>query len=596
MKVTGSARVVPPKPFRSDTLPSGTVKNLRRAAQASLSRAPHTHVVTSATATHCYNAQVETITATATHCYSAQVKLAITNDMCIYSQFQYLCLHQKLKIIKACSKAFKDPHGVLTCPDAPNAHASAETPRIFGQRTYGLGICGSIHCAWTHNILPIGEYGDNTKFGNSTSFEDDTEIEDSPATREERVGRWFRLLSADQQLDHFTTEYPIPEHELSDAGQVLHNFPHGAHDFMALDTLRWQELNPLYLNPPMLQWCVLNHVLPASVVDDRKSTTITPRKPIFGPFQVRSSHQCPNKRGICNVCGKNIGDKEKKETVLAYRQSVELAKMLIETPMHEDLTGTAWDPNVELKWDDARGEYRTIPTNTPVSISDAPYPASSNPAFVPSTTQAVDTAAVFGGQNGYVADSSTYASAEYGLTGGMDWESFVMDAALDDQPPATSGNDSWLTSGFSGHDGLATMPQAAPDMANFSSNPSASFDANHDTTYKIDAGNQTNFDFGLSDPQFDKFTNAHPSELDTMMYQSTNNQGQIANQSSASHQTSEPLGVSTNESEHHMPFSNPDTVSQDVEPDFIDDPMITCDSGEDQHSMSVAFRPSMRQQ
>ncbi|GAB7326838.1 hypothetical protein MBLNU13_g10771t1 [Cladosporium sp. NU13] len=517
--------------------------------------------------------------------------------MCIYSDFQYLCLHHKLKIIKACSKAVKDPHGVLTCPDARNAHVSGETPRIFGQRTYGLGICSSIHCAWAHNILPIGEYGDDVRFGNSTSFEDDTEIEDSPASREDRVDRWYRLLlNEDQQLHHITTQYPTPENELSDAGRFLRNFPNGAAPFMALDTLRWQELNPLYLTPPMLQWCVFNLVLPASVVDDRKSATITPRKPIFGPFQVPASHRCIIQRGICKGCGKNIGDKEKKEAVLAYRQTAALAKTLIETPMNEDLRGTAWDPNGELKWDDAKGEYRTIPINASVRVSDAPYPASSNPAFVPSTTQAVDTAAVFGGQNGYLANSSTHASAEFALTGGVDWESFVMDAALDDQRSATSGNNSWPTSGFSGHDGLPTMPQAETDMDNLSFDSNASFGANHDTTYNIDTGNHTNFDFGLSNQQFDNSAHAKRSELDTMMYQTPYHQTQLTNQFSTSQQTSEALGVSTNESEHNMLFSNLDSISQDAEFDFIDDHMDTCDSGENQHTMSLAFRPSTRPQ
>lgn len=359
--------------------------------------------------------------------------------MCIYSDFQYLCLHHKLKIIKPCSKAFTDAHGVLTCPDAPSdalgdapsTQSTDKKTRTFGHRTYGLGVCDSIHCAWNYGILPFGEYGNNTKFGNSTSFEDDTEIQDSPAVREERVDRWFRLLSADQQLDHFSTEYPIPEHELSDGGRDLRDFPYGAASIATLDTLRWQELNPLHLSPPMLQWCVFNFVLPASIVDDRKSKTITPRMPLWGPFKVPDTHSCSIKRGICKVCGTNIGDSRKKEKVLSYRQHVAHAKLLLETCTDEGWQGTAWDPNVELKWDDEKGEYHTIPTYSAVNIPDAPYPASSNPAFVPSATQAVDTAGVFGGQDGYVADSSTDASADYGLTTGWDWDrDFVMDDTM----------------------------------------------------------------------------------------------------------------------------------------------------------------------
>lgn len=518
--------------------------------------------------------------------------------MCNYSVFQYLCTHHKLKIIQACSKAFKDPHGVLTCPDAPNATVSDGTPRTFGQPTYGLGVCGNIYCAWKHSILPIGEYGNFTKFGKgkSTSFEDDTEIEDSPDAREDRVRRWFKLLSPDEQLDHCKTEYPIPENELSEAGRILRNFPHGAAQFTALDTIRWQELNPLYLTPQMLQWCVLNLVLPASVVDNRKSKTITPRQPIFGPFQVPGNHKCTKKRGICGKCGVNNGDVKKKEKVLSYRQTRALAEKLTEKPIGEDLEGTAWDPNVQLKWDDAKGEYCTIPTNAPVSISDAPYPASSNPAFVPSMTQAVHTAAVFGGQNGHLAHSSTHASAEFALTDGMDWDSFVMNATLDAQPSATFGDNSWPSSGFPGHDGLPTMSQAEPDMNSVALDPNASFPANNDMTYNIDAGNHNNFDFGLSDPQFNTFTNDHPSDLDTMMDQSFNNQSQTTNQFSASQQTSDSFASSTNPDEHQMLFSNPDPVSQNTESDLIDDPMNTCGSGENQYTLSLAFRPSTRQQ
>jgi hypothetical protein len=390
--------------------------------------------------------------------------------MCIYSLFQYLCLHHKLKIIKPCSKAFTDAHGVLTCPDAPNAQANDGTTPTFGHRTYGLGICDNIHCAWNHSILPIGEYGDIKQ-----SFEDDTEIEDSPDAREDRVGRWFSLLSADQQLDHFSTEYPIPEHELSQAGLVIRHFPCGPAEITWLETLRWQELNPLYLTPPMLQWCVANLVLPASVVDGRKSATITPRKPVFGPFKVKVTHRCPKARGICKVCGRNNGDQKLKESTLAYRQNTAMVTLLIKTCVEE---GTAWDPNVELKWDDKKGEWRTMPTSSPVNIPDAPYPASSNPAFVPSMTQAVDTAAVFGGQHSYLADSNTNANGAFGLTGGGDWDGFVQDAALDNQSSAAFGDNSWHDPGFFDTDDLSTIAASGLDMdIDFSVDTGASFNA-----------------------------------------------------------------------------------------------------------------------
>jgi hypothetical protein len=438
-----------------------------------------------------------------------------------------------------------------------------------------LGVCDNIHCAWNYGVLPFGEYGNNTKFGNSTSFEDDTEIQDSPAVREERVGRWFRLLSADEQLDHFSTEYPIPEHELSDTGRDIRDFPYGAASVATLDTLRWQELNPLYLNPLMLQWCVFNFVLPASVVDDRKSKTITPRMPLWGPFKVQDTHRCTIKRGICKICGMNIGDSRKKEKVLSYRQHVAYAKLLIDTCTDEGWQGTAWDPNVELKWDDKKCEYRTIPTNSAVNTPDAPFPASSNPALVPSTTQAVDTAAVLGGQDEYLADSSTAASADYGLTTGWDWDEFVMDATPDDQPSATSGDNSGQNPGFFDNDNLTMMPQFGLDMNNdFSLDTGASFDAGLDTTSINGTGNQIELPSRPTGAQFNTFTHAQPSEFNNTTFQYSSNQTQLLNHFPASQQTDQPFSFSIDQNEHHMLFSDPDSISQDVVSGFVDGTMI----------------------
>lgn len=81
-----------------------------------------------------------------------------------------------------------------------------------------------------------------------------------------------------------------------------------------------------------------------------------------------------------------------------------------------------------------------------------------------------------------------------------------------------------------------------------------------------------------------------------MMNQSFNNQSQTANHFSTSQQTSDPFASSTNSNEHNMFFSNPDPASQDAASDFIDDPMDICDSGESQHTLSLAFRPSTRHQ
>jgi hypothetical protein len=333
---------------------------------------------------------------------NAREQLATINNMCIYSHFQYLCLHEKLKIQNPCDKATTDSQGVVTCPDTPNMQTIDFTYDnvTYTHRTYGVGVCSNTHCAWNHSILPFGEYGNNQKFGKSTSFEDDTVIEDSPAAREERVGRWFRLLSADQQLDHLQTEYPLPDHERSVAGRALLNFPHSAGMFEDQRTLRWQELNPLYLSPAMLQWCVFNRLLPASIADNRNSKTITPHKPIQGPFGT-PLHECPKKRGICKICGERIGNNKLKEETLSYRQSMALTTLWNKDRLKEDPTGSAFDPKLELKWDDEKGEYVKVRANFAFCIYD---PANSNISFAPPAIQAIDSAAIFGGQDVSLAE------------------------------------------------------------------------------------------------------------------------------------------------------------------------------------------------
>jgi len=256
---------------------------------------------------------------------------------------------------------------------------------------------------------------------------------------------------------------------------------------------------------------------------------------------------------------------------------------MFETPVGVDLRGTAWDPKAKLKWDDGKGEYRIIPTDSPVNIYCAPYPASSNPAFVPSTTQAVDTAAVFGGQDDHLADSGTYADAEFGLTGGQDWEDFVEHAALDDQTSATFDDNSWQNPGFFDTENPSKMSQPGLGMDNdFSYDTGASFDAGLDATSITSSGHQIELPFRTTGTQFDTFTHAQPSELDNTTYQYSDNQTQLANQFSASQQTSQPFGFSMNQDEDHMFFSNPDSISQDIAFDFFDDPMDTCDFGEGQ--------------
>jgi hypothetical protein len=469
--------------------------------------------------------------------------------MCIYTHFTYLCLHEKLKMQRPCNKATTDSQGVVTCPDTPNVYNIDFAHRSYAQRTYGVGVCSNIHCAWNHSILPFGDYGNGKKFGKSVSFEDDTEIDDSPAAREERVGRWFKLLSADQQLDHFKTTYPLPEHELSVAGRALFNFPHGAGMFEDQRTLRWQELNPLYLTPAMLQWCVFNRLLPASIADNRNSKTITPHKPIQGPFS-SGLHKCPKKRGLCKVCGERIGDDKLKKKTLSYRQSMALTTLWNEDHLKEDPTGSAFDPNLELKWDDEKGEYVKVPANVPVSIYDAPYAVSSNISFVPSTTQAIDPTAIFGGQDVPLANSGHNDGMAVDLTSGMDWESFAQDDSFENYS-MTSRSAPFTTSDATG---LPVMSQAGLDMNDFSSNADFSFGADFGTAASIDTGTQAGFDFGLPETDFNTFE--FNSEL----------------VSSVTSTTADPLhgALSAN-------FGPADQAQQVVSSDSVDDPMGGCD-------------------
>lgn len=498
--------------------------------------------------------------------------------MCNFELFQYLCMHEKLKIVIPCNKAFADPHGVLTCPDILDRQAIDEL-----RRTYGLGVCPSIHCAWNFGILPVGDYGDERRFGKSKSFEDDTEIEDSPAAREERVSRWYRLLDADQQLDHYQTEYPIPDHELSLAGRAIGHFPTTGAVITNLDTVRWQELNPTYLTPVMLQSCVFHRLLPASVVDDRKSKTITPRLPMMGPFRPKGPHKCPE-RGICKVCGANIGNtaynKAWKEETMAHRQLTALSAFFNENPADWDMENPAWDPTFGLKWDDDKGEYRKVPSKSPVNVLDAPYPASSNPAFVPSTTQGVDTAAVLGGQDVPLADSGTYASLD-GLAAGMDWEGFAQDVTLDNQTSDFLSDPDWLNSDFSGIDGHSTIPQADFDMNDFILDTGIAFGADLNSTSGINANHQAGLDFGFPPSQFDTFTYAQPSNLNSTTIQYSDNQDRLTNQLPITQHTNEPFNPATNQSKHSL-FSNPNPFFQApgvASPDLTDDPMTTPESG-----------------
>lgn len=469
--------------------------------------------------------------------------------MCIYTQFQYLCLHEKIKIQQACDKAVTDRHGNLTCPDDTN-----EFQRTFGHRTYGVGICDNINCAWNLSILPLGDFGDDKKFGNTSSFEDDTEINDSPEAREERVACWFRLLDTDQQLEHLQTQYPIPENERSIAGRDLFNYPYGPSVVPTLDTLRWQELNPLYLTPAMLQWCVLHRVLPASIVDDRKSTTICPLKPVFGPFKPKKSHKCPKKHGICKVCGENIGDPALKESVLSYRQNKSLMGLMKEATDEPDLRGTAFDPFIELKWDDEKGESHKVSIANDVPFYDAQHTVGSNSAFVSQMTQTLDNAALFNDQGNPFTDNSALTSMDFDIDMSMDLDASTPGGSLNIDTPASHDNQAWFNQEFTGTGDLSLLPQAGlQNDFSFDSGFSLGADAG---TASANIGTQAELNLQSTGFPPQAFTYVQASGADTVMQPSSDYNTQFTTATPISASTNDAVNFSFEPTQHDMSTIN----------------------------------------
>ena len=431
-------------------------------------------------------------------------RLHCSINMCIYTHFRYLCLHEKLKIAHPCRKAALDPHGILTCPEDTNPQVNDGVQRTYADRTYGVGVCSSIHCAWDHSILPVGDYGDNKRFRNNKSFENDTEIVDTPEAREGRVDRWYRLLDADQQLDHYQTQYPLPRHERSAPGNALLNFPHGAAVVTALDTLKWQELNPVCLTPAMLQWCVFSRLLPASVVDGRNSDIISPHKPIAGPFKPTFNHTCPKKRGICKVCGENIGHPALKQDQLSYRQHVALPDLMIEDLAKENPMGTVLDPSVDLKWDEENSQYFKVPGGEDPQMLEAMYPANGSPELETSTTQVAHAATALDGKAMPLDNKGAGISTAFDFDAGMDWEWEFFPVGADtnasgqDGPAATSlSGPYWPDSAFPGIDDLPLASQSELALKTFAFDNDSTLGTDFGASESMPTGTQDSFIFNL---------------------------------------------------------------------------------------------------
>jgi hypothetical protein len=477
--------------------------------------------------------------------------------MCILTRFRYLCLHEKLKIAHACEKAYLDRNGVLTCPDDPDPQLDDGKAHMCGPRTFGIGVCSSIHCAWHFSILPLGDYGDD-KHGNSTSFEDDTEISDSPEAREDREDRWYRLLNADQQLDHYQTEYPLPYDQRSPSGRALLEFPYGA-AVTPVDSLQWQELNPKVLNPVKLQWCVFHRLLPASVVDGRKSKTISPLQPNAGPFKLTGSHKCPKKHGICKKCGANIGNRALKEKTLAYRQAAALNALTDEDSGKQDLKGTVWDPSVDLKWDDEKGEYVKVMTNQDhdFQTNDAPYPASSsNPAFAPSTAdQLIDNSEVFQEQDtAPLVNNDLANSTELGFPDGMDWQDFTeasTSSPLITSAEAVAGGQYWPDSNYS--TGTAAHLSSSPQQPDERLRAPLSFDPSTSFTQDFSASAE-HIDFAAHlGPDAGVFNNFSSGDISLDVDMDYNNQDETAPEYALSTPPTIPQTTNTNKNTTAFP-------------------------------------------
>ncbi|OQN96743.1 hypothetical protein B0A48_17167 [Cryoendolithus antarcticus] len=279
--------------------------------------------------------------------------------MCIYTKFRYLCQCIKLKISSPCHKAGLNSCGQLVCMDDPHPRI---TDNVYGDgvvrartaHTFGVGVCGNVQCQWWFGLLPVGDYG------GAKSLEDDTSIDTSDESRAAREDLWYRtVLSTEQQLEHFSTQYTfidssIPNFASGGQSGMNHFWPFtpSPHE-QFVEEVKWHHLNPGYLSAELLQVAVWMRLLPASIVSGLTSRSISPLRPIKGPFAV-AKHNCRKSRAMCKLCGEFTTPAHQKARTLAYQQRISYRELHDEALSHED-----WMTTI-AEWDDEANRWKKV--------------------------------------------------------------------------------------------------------------------------------------------------------------------------------------------------------------------------------------------
>ncbi|KAK4540135.1 hypothetical protein LTR36_009800 [Oleoguttula mirabilis] len=241
--------------------------------------------------------------------------------MCLYKEFFFLCGCSKYKIAVPCVDVAVNVQGVLFCRQDPHPHPEDRKARDgMISITHGPGVCSGAVCQWHWGVLVPGDFGDGKQIKPAVQQQQqqkeevDAEFDLSEEACKEREGRWYCMLSADQQLECFSTVFPVPFEAMSDYARSFLN-PHMDDLALSLDDdraeharpeeLRWQETNPRYLSSQQLSFAT-GLLLPVEVTAPGQERGSTPHKPLVGPFGV-GAHVCKPKVGVCRTCGRYRG-------------------------------------------------------------------------------------------------------------------------------------------------------------------------------------------------------------------------------------------------------------------------------------------------
>ena len=256
--------------------------------------------------------------------------------MCIFQKHFFLCGCDKLKISSACSDTSVNAQRQKFCRKDPHPHIDDGAERMYNTPSHGFGVCSNIHCRWRWSLAPTGVYEPRDKPQDKRSLrENDASFDMSEDARSDREARWFRLLSADRQLECLSMTFPLRAEKMSLYAQAyfcqdsMHSADILFSRFFDLSTaqLHWSELNPRYMNAEQLRHAT-GALLPASVTIPGNATNrgSTPHQPLEGPFKV-ATHNCKPKPGVCRKCGRNAGDPK----LLVKQANIEAENMLFWT-------------------------------------------------------------------------------------------------------------------------------------------------------------------------------------------------------------------------------------------------------------------------